>query len=86
MWRADAIFAGNSGEWKFIARESSEDNFLFVREAAAKGKAAAKCKVASAKSTTAEAKPVTQKRKKAPASMAEAGQATTRRTRQAAKQ
>lgn len=74
---------GNDGEWKFVARESSEDTFVFVRGAAAP--ATAGCKKAAAEPGAAKkAKPTSQKRKVAPASEPETAlPATTRQTRSA---
>lgn len=63
--------AGNDGEWAFVAAESSEDTFVFVRGAAVpalkEGKAA-KSKKSGAKPVAKEDQKPAQKMKEAPAS------------------
>lgn len=85
--------AGNNGEWKYVAHESSDDTFVFVRGAAVAAKGSKSTAVKGNKAATKpaataegelEAKPV-QKRKKVPASEQETPQPRTTRRARAAK-
>lgn len=64
--------AGNDGEWAFVASESSEDTFVFVRGAAVpapqKESKAAKSKKSGARPVAKEDQKPAQKMKEAPAS------------------